>query len=143
MNTSWMYVSKSLLVAEHNEAVLHDIVRLSRQRNQPLDITGCLLLARGRFAQVLEGPADSVAELRISIEADSRHTDVTTIDLSSAQTRRFSGWSLAYAGPSIFVEKAMADTIQDVAVAGGKNAIGRLLRMMQGFAGPQPSSRHH
>ena len=129
----WIYVSKSLVV-EHEEAVLEDIVRLSRQRNQELGVTGCLIFSRGRFAQALEGSSASVIELRASIETDSRHTDVTTVDFSQSDTRRFLGWSMAYSGPSIFVEKTMADTIKDVAVARESNAFGRLLQMMEGFA---------
>ena len=140
---SWMYVSKSLVAAEREEDVLHDIVGLSRQRNAGLDVTGCLILARGRFAQILEGPADAVAELRMSIEADSRHTDVITVDLSQTRMRRFSGWSLAYAGPSVFVEKAMADTIRDVAAANERNAVGRLVQMMEGLAAASTNSGHH
>ncbi len=138
----WMYVSKSLVV-EHEQSVLEDIVRLSRQRNQALDVTGCLIFSRGRFAQALEGPPAAVVELRASIETDSRHTDVTTVDFSQTDTRRFLGWSLAYAGPSIFVEKTMADSIRDATVAREKNAIGRLLQMMEGFAASHAGLYRH
>ena len=105
---SWMYVSDSLIAPEPHDAVLDEMVALARAKNERLDVTGCLLSAGGRFAQIIEGPPDAIADLRRSIQADPRHTRVTTVDVEQTETRRFTDWSLAYAGPSFFVEKYTA-----------------------------------
>ncbi len=52
---SWMHVSKSLVVVEREGALLHDIVRLSRQRNERLDVTG--------LRSALQGPPTRPARL--------------------------------------------------------------------------------
>lgn len=130
---SWMYVSKSLVPEERYDVVLDEIVDVALQRNERLRVTGCLISGRMRFAQMIEGPLDSVAELRKSIEADDRHTEVTTIDALQIGRRRFSGWSLAYAGRSSFVARTMEDTIGS-SIFEEKRAANRLLLMMEEFA---------
>lgn len=123
-----MYVSKSLIAPAQLEVVLNEIVIASRQRNARLGVTGCLISARTRFAQFLEGPPDVLAKLRHSIRADYRHAEVTTVNVSQVEGRRFEGWSLGYAGPSVFVD----DIIDQQPLSG-------LLRLMEEFT----SGRHH
>jgi hypothetical protein len=133
---SWMYVSECLVAPESHQSVLDDIVAVSRKRNHSLDTTGCLIFARNRFAQMLEGPPASVAELRKSIEADSRHTDVRTLATDQIGTRWFSGWSLAYAGRSLYVERAMDETIREISKSGERSAVTALLLLMREFGSP-------
>jgi Sensors of blue-light using FAD len=131
---SWMYVSQSMVDPEQHDLVLNRIVDAARRKNEQLDITGCLISARTRFAQILEGPADSVAELRRCISDDYRHFGVTTIDVGQLETRRFSEWSLAYAGPSIFVERITEEMLTHLATSRGQEPINALLRLMEDFA---------
>lgn len=130
---SWMYVSRSLVAAAAHGVTLLDIISVSRQRNKLRGVTGCLISARSRFAQLIEGPPDSVKEIRRSITADYRHTEVITLNAKQVGRRRFSGWSLAYAGPSYFMEEAMEDTVTHV-VRREEYAVDRLLRVMKEFS---------
>lgn len=111
MFASWLYVSISRLQPDQAIDEVERIVTISRQRNRDLDVTGALLFTGERFVQLLEGPADAVAELQQSIFRDSRHEQVTTIRSDNVDDRHFMGWSLAYSGPSRLVSKVVSDGI--------------------------------
>lgn len=108
----WLYRSTCRLAPEETQQTVADIVGVSISRNNSLAVTGALLFTGTRFAQYLEGPEASIIALRASILRDSRHQDVTTLIQGAYAGQLFSGWSLAYAGPSRFV----ADTV-DRAIA--------------------------
>jgi hypothetical protein len=110
---SWLYVSISTLTPEDAMDEVEKIVAVSRPRNRDLNVTGALLFTGERFAQLIEGPADSIAALQQSIFRDPRHCDVTTIHSRDVDEREFMGWSLAYAGPSRLVAKVVADGITE------------------------------
>lgn len=55
------------------DADLLDILRSSRRNNAEADVTGALFYTGGNFMQVLEGPADRVAEVYRRVEVDRRH----------------------------------------------------------------------
>jgi hypothetical protein len=131
---SWMYVSRSLVTRAAHDGALLDIVSVSRQRNKLLGVTGCLMSARSRFAQMIEGPPDSVGDIRSSIAADHRHTEVITLNARQVRKRRFSGWSLSYAGPSYFMEQTMEDAITHVVRREEEYAVDRLLLVMTEFS---------
>jgi hypothetical protein len=82
---------------------IDDIVRVSRERNRHLAVTGALLFARQRFAQFLEGPEDGVNALKTSILCDKRHQLVTTVCWVVRKSRLFRGWSLVYSGASQYI----------------------------------------
>jgi hypothetical protein len=94
---SWLYASRSTLTGDHDLRVV-EIVERSRLKNSRLAITGALIFTGVFFAQYVEGPADSVESLKASILSDDRHTDVRTVATEFRAERRFSDWSLAYAG---------------------------------------------
>lgn len=108
----WLYRSTCPLLIEESQQAVADIVDVSIPRNDSLAVTGALLFTGTRFAQYLEGPEASIIALRASILRDPRHQDVTTLIQGAYARQLFSGWSLAYAGPSRFV----ADTV-DRAIA--------------------------
>lgn len=95
---SFGYVSRSLLPDDIAEHELARLVATSRGTNAAWEITGALVQAGSFFAQILEGPADSLAALRERLERDPRHFELTTFEDREIDQRRFSGWSLAYAG---------------------------------------------
>lgn len=107
MFKTWLYISVSALPADAYAMVLDAIVEVSRRRNADLGVTGALLFSGSRFAQLIEGPADSVAILRAAIERDVRHRNVTTIEAGAVDDRLFEGWSLAYSGQSTFVDREL------------------------------------
>ncbi|ODU70048.1 MAG: hypothetical protein ABT11_09685 [Novosphingobium sp. SCN 66-18] len=121
MLTTWLYISVSALPADAQAAAIDAIVDVSRSRNAGLDVTGALIFSGSRFAQLIEGPADSVATLRAAIKRDVRHRNVTTIEAGTSGARLFAGWSLAYSGHSTFVDRELLrigeQHVQDAAAA--------------------------
>ena len=100
---SWMYVSRSLLREFEARDAISDIVELSQSRNASLSVTGALIIAGQRIAQLLEGERRDVLKIRASICRDPRHSNITTIPVTLRSARQFEGWSLLYSGNSSFM----------------------------------------
>lgn len=109
---SLLYVSQSLLTASHENVEVQDILSRSRPRNLRLSVTGALVFTQARFAQVLEGPMPALDELMASIRRDRRHRDVEVVFLDNLPKRRFTDWSLAYSGPSIYIDRHIKPLLQ-------------------------------
>ena len=128
-----LYASRALVAGAAAEAAVQDIVRISRGRNETLDVTGALLFSGGHFAQWLEGSRESVEGLMDSIGRDPRHTDIVILEAGPAAARRFPDWTLAYAGRSTFVDGALA-----AAIAGDRAddpaRTRRILSLLESFA---------
>lgn len=94
-----IYRSRSLLPKgqEANESGLAEILKVARQNNQRHGVTGALILygEKGRFAQVLEGPENTVKDLLARIKADPRHDSVEVREAGAAPTRLFTRWAMA------------------------------------------------
>jgi len=94
-----IYRSRSLLPEgqDANEAGLAEILKTARQNNQRLGVTGALILygEKGRFAQVLEGPEDTVKDLLTRIKADPRHDSIEVREAGAAPARLFTRWAMA------------------------------------------------
>lgn len=99
-----LYVSRSCISLDEADEV-NEIVRGSLLRNSRLRLTGSLIFTGVHFAQLLEGPALSIRELMISICADKRHQDVTTVVENRVPTRSFDPWAMAYFGPSTYLDR--------------------------------------
>lgn len=124
----WLYVSDCGLPSAWADTAVADIVKVSRARNASLDVTGALLFTGGHFVQYLEGPTGHLVALRASIERDPRHLDVRTIELGREESRRFSDWTLAYAGPSVFVSSEV-----EALLDGTSPSSDRLVHILQEF----------
>ena len=131
--STWLYVSSCLLSPEEVAVELNDIVFTSRRRNVSLEVSGALLFTGKRFAQYLEGPGSGVSALRESILRDSRHENIIEISGQTPDTRRFSGWSLAYAGPSQFVASVVHKALTE-ALADSEQGAGILIRLLEKFS---------
>ena len=81
---------------EGADAVL-SLLESAQSKNKRLDITGGLLFYRGIFAQVLEGPHDSVEQLFGLIQLDERNSGVTVALRGPEAERDFPEWSMAFA----------------------------------------------
>lgn len=92
---SWLYTSRSLMTDYIQE--LGPLVEVSRRRNEALGVTGAMIFTGTYFAQFIEGPADSIAAVRTSIERDPRHTGIRTVPVEVTEDHRFDDWTLAYA----------------------------------------------
>lgn len=84
---------------------IEKIVEVARSRNAQLDITGALIFTEMRFAQVVEGRAEAIEDLMVSIRRDERHRDVQIVEVAEISTRRFPDWAMAYSGPSFYVDR--------------------------------------
>lgn len=74
-----------------------DIARTSRRRNSQDGITGLLVFDGASFVQLVEGPDEAVAALRVRLAEDRRHfdMDVQVFDYVDDE-RRFPDWDLGY-----------------------------------------------
>ncbi len=93
------YVSKSTF-APYN-SVDQDILLQARKRNPTLDLTGCLFRAPNLYAQILEGPRESIDQVMVRIRVDSRHYDIIEWQPTETANRFFSDWSMGYATKEI------------------------------------------
>lgn len=92
---SLLYVSKSLLTRRREQEEVDAIVDAAIVFNLSLGMTGALVLACGRFAQVLEGPQGEVRSLMARIAVDQRHTQVRVIRTAFQSERAFPNWGMA------------------------------------------------
>ena len=138
MTRTLFYVSKSTLRFPEEAGVVDAIVSVARARNSALEVTGALVFTQTHFAQCLEGPGAALDEVMNSIVADPRHCEVDIILDGPAPVRRFHGWSMAYAGPSVFVRSRIDPLLG--AQEGGlplrrEQAARNLIYLMSEFAG--------
>ncbi len=138
--TSLLYVSKSLVPAAAQADELQDIVEVARARNERLSITGALLYTEDHFAQLLEGPGAAVADLMDQIADDPRHTGLKVIWTDQRAVRSCADWSLAYSGPSRYVDRYIRPFYDGGARPEGR-AISSLLKLIRELARPQPPPR--
>lgn len=76
---------------------LADIIAVSDRNNRRDQLTGALLVSRGRFFQILEGePVDVDRALR-RIGMDPRHHDLIVVSRHEVASRLFPGWSMVAA----------------------------------------------
>ena len=94
-----IYRSRSLLpeAPGDGQSGLAEILKAARQNNQRLGVTGALILyeEKQRFAQVLEGPEDTVKSLLSRIKADPRHDSIEIREAGEAPGRLFTRWAMA------------------------------------------------
>lgn len=109
MLATWLYVSTSLLTAD-TEAEIANIRRAAEVNNPKLSLTGVLLFSGGHFAQFLEGPAATLADMKRTICADQRHRDVITLKDGTSERRRYPTWWLAYSGRASAIEKIISQS---------------------------------
>ena len=111
---SLLYVSTSVKLLSDEE--LLDILKVSRENNKSLDVTGLLLYKGGNFMQVLEGPDEAVNSLYEKIKTDSRHKDVSIISQEQISARQFPDWEMAFQNldnPHIQNEPGYSQFLQD------------------------------
>jgi EAL domain-containing protein (putative c-di-GMP-specific phosphodiesterase class I) len=89
-----------LYVSQASEAMngdtLEQIIKVSRQKNQNVGVTGCLLFQDGCFMQMLEGSQENVLKLMESIQRDSRHKNVHIVIQGYEQRRIFLDWNMGF-----------------------------------------------
>jgi len=120
--TSLLYVSESVLRMPDEKHELTDIVNVACARNAKLDVTGALVFTGERFAQILEGSAGAVDALMTSICRDPRHKDVKVVQVIELGARQFPDWSMAYSGPSTYVDRHISPLFTTLADSQSQSA---------------------
>jgi len=82
------------------EDELLGMLKLSREKNKGLGITGMLLHCDGSFIQALEGPKEQVMDLLSVIRQDPRHDRIAVLFDGPIKNRSFSQWSMGFNRPS-------------------------------------------
>ncbi|MEQ7153971.1 BLUF domain-containing protein [Brevundimonas aurifodinae] len=88
------------------------ILGQSQRNNSQTNLTGALVAHRGRFIQVIEGPAEAIDALLDRLRVDPRHKDLRVIDRALVEQRSFDSWSMASARVTPEVEPLL-DRIVD------------------------------
>ncbi|KAA5803871.1 BLUF domain-containing protein [Alkalicaulis satelles] len=106
-----VYLSTSLISRSPGafRAEMASILEACARRNPRLGVTGVLIYERGRFVQLLEGPAEAVDALLDDIETDVRHGLFKILWRTRASRRLFENWSMA------FMDAADAPALPDAA----------------------------
>ncbi len=91
---SLVYVS--LATNDMSDEALQDILRVAREKNASLDVSGMLLYRDGYFIQALEGDESVVDTLFNKIKQDVRHSSVLVVARSPVQERSFEQWSMGF-----------------------------------------------
>jgi Sensors of blue-light using FAD len=92
----------SHLAPEVPSTAVGAILKVSRQRNRALGITGALIFDGARFAQWLEGSPAAVQSLITRIDADDRHVGIDVLHDGRFHGPRLAGqWLAGFADPSV------------------------------------------
>ncbi len=97
-----VYCSRNQIRGTSSQVIdeVKKILTSARRNNAQCSVTGALLFNEGLFAQVLEGPLQSVEHTFECIQRDTRHTDITVLEFGPATRREFPNWSMAFAANS-------------------------------------------
>ncbi len=97
-----VYCSRNLIRGDETAVSqeLQNILTKARANNAAAAIIGALLYSAGSFAQVLEGRLAAIERVFEVIQRDSRHSEVTVVQIGPISGRQFPEWSMALAGKS-------------------------------------------
>lgn len=89
-----VYLSRITSTGLSNASTLNDIAEVASKHNKADNITGILCYGNGYFLQCVEGSEQALTNLKNRLIMDDRHKDLTILDFSALEDRRFAGWSL-------------------------------------------------
>lgn len=89
------------------EDALRALAEAAGRKNAALAVTGRLVVARGRFIQVLEGEAAAVAAVYAAILADPRHSELCLVLEAAIVARSFAGWSMDLLSEAMMTPQAV------------------------------------
>jgi hypothetical protein len=130
-----LYTSRINIPPDRVEAELAGVVARSCDRNLAGGVSGAMIATTTRVAQYVEGPDEAVADLMRRIEPDPRHAELQIVAAGERRERQFPGWGMHYVGGSVFVQRRIADAIEDSTMSGLMRA-DRLIALMREFARP-------
>lgn len=133
MLESVLYISTSRLDPAAAESMVRALIADSVDRNRKRGITGAMIFTGTHFVQILEGSPEAVETMLRALRTDDRHCDMVIIEREPRATRRFSGWSMAYAGPAQFIGRRVNRVLIGASPAELRRAAGWLTNAMQEF----------
>ncbi len=89
-----VYVSSAVQLM--SPAELLELLRISRERNRVVQVTGLLLYRDGNFMQVLEGDEQIVDSLQERIRRDPRHRGMICLLRQRLAVRAFGDWNMGF-----------------------------------------------
>ncbi|MCZ2496339.1 hypothetical protein GN316_06175 [Xylophilus sp. Kf1] len=124
---SIFYASRSAVSLTQIEG----IVATSRRNNKARGITGGMLFTGRYFAQILEGPRETVMPTMLVMADDSRHDSITPIWDRSIVERAYPQWTMGFV--SVPSADHIIDPLLHIAVTGVRAAnlgdmLARLIR---------------
>jgi hypothetical protein len=91
---SLVYVSSAK--KEMTDDELKGLLKLAREKNTGLGVTGMLLYRDGFFMQALEGEENVLESLFNAIKRDPRHEDVLVVYKKPIHERKFANWTMGF-----------------------------------------------
>jgi hypothetical protein len=104
----------STATAGMTDAMVGQILSVSRFNNASEDVTGLLLYDGYRFLQALEGPTDAVNRLYQRVKGDPRHRAVVLLSSRTVQSRDFGNWAMAAERVAVSRGATVADLVDDL-----------------------------
>lgn len=93
-------------------SVLASILEASEVGNTRDGITGALVFADGRFAQILEGEREAISKTYSRILLDKRHHTVCLVEFAECDSRIFVDWSMKHLKiQRTFIEKSIGGDV--------------------------------
>ena len=115
-----------------------EILNWSRAYNPTAQVTGALMVSATHFAQVLEGPLDSLRPLFGNIACDTRHRLVTHLQCEPAIDRHFGDWSMAYVSEEWGVDVPLSVRRPELSLFAASVSADRVLALLRYLVqGPQ------
>lgn len=115
-----------------SDALLEEILAVSRRNNAACQVTGILLYSEGCFMQVLEGEDAAVAGTFARIRADKRHWN-TMIMLDRDAPRAFGAWSMGLATAAAIGDGMFTLTREAIAGQLRPGAPAEIIALLQTF----------
>lgn len=91
---SLVYVSSA--TKDFTDHDLQGLLKLAREKNAGLGVTGMLLYRDGFFMQALEGEESALDSLYNTIKRDPRHQDVLVVYKKPLKERKFGTWTMGF-----------------------------------------------
>jgi hypothetical protein len=92
----WQMVYASAASSEFAPSDLDEVLRVARERNALIGVTGMLLYVESSFLQILEGDINRLDLLFDRIKDDPRHTQILLLLRAPIDQRSFTSWTMGY-----------------------------------------------